>query len=134
MVMIVLFNLFNQPPVSPNDLSYTEFLTKVRQGEVASVKIQGSRISGVLVNDQRFTSYAPDDPTLVDTLVKSNVQVKAEPQEEAPWYMTVLIPGFPCCFLSACGYSSCVRCRAVEERPCRLAGHGPRWSPRKKPR
>ena len=95
MVMIVLFNLFNQPPVSTNDLNYTEFLNKVRQGEVASVKIQGSRISGVMVNDQRFTSYAPDDPTLVDTLVKSNVQVKAEPQEEAPWYMTVLISWFP---------------------------------------
>jgi cell division protease FtsH len=95
MVMIVLFNLFNQPPVSTNDLNYSEFLNKVRQGEVASVKIQGSRISGVLVNDQRFTSYAPDDPTLVDTLVKSNVQVKAEPQDEAPWYMTVLISWFP---------------------------------------
>ena len=95
MVMIVLFNLFNQPPVSPNDLNYTQFLTKVRQGEVASVKIQGSRISGVMVDDQRFTSYAPDDPTLVDTLVKNNVQVKAEPQEDAPWYMTVLISWFP---------------------------------------
>ena len=95
MVMIVLFNLFNQPPVSTNDLNYTEFLNRVRQGEVASVKIQGSRISGVMVNDQRFTSYAPDDPTLVDTLVKSNGQVKAEPQEEAPWYMTVLISWFP---------------------------------------
>ncbi|ACU88380.1 ATP-dependent zinc metalloprotease FtsH [Desulfomicrobium baculatum] len=95
MVMIVLFNLFNQPPVSTNDLNYSEFLNKVRQGEVSSVKIQGSRISGVLVNDQRFTSYAPDDPTLVDTLVKSNVQVKAEPQEDAPWYMTVLISWFP---------------------------------------
>lgn len=95
MVMIVLFNLFNQPPVSPNDLNYTQFLAKVRQGEVVSVKIQGSRISGVLANDQRFTSYTPDDPTLVDTLVKNNVQVKAEPQEEAPWYMTVLISWFP---------------------------------------
>ncbi len=95
MVMIVLFNLFNQPPVSPNDLNYTQFLTKVRQGEVASVKIQGSRISGVMANDQRFTSYAPDDPTLVDTLVENNVQVKAEPQEDAPWYMTVLISWFP---------------------------------------
>ena len=95
MVMIVLFNMFNQPPVSPNDLNYTQFLAKVRQGEVVSVKIQGSRISGVLANDQRFTSYAPNDPTLVDTLVESNVQVKAEPQEEAPWYMTVLISWFP---------------------------------------
>lgn len=95
MVMIVLFNLFNQPPVPPNDLNYTEFLTKVRQGEVVSVKIQGARITGVLANDQRFSSYAPDDPTLVDTLVKNNVQVKAEPQEDAPWYMTVLISWFP---------------------------------------
>jgi cell division protease FtsH len=95
MVMIVLFNLFNQQPVSPNDLNYTDFLSKVRNNEVVSVKIQGSRISGVLVNDQRFTTYAPDDPTLVDTLVKSNVQVKAEPQEEAPWYMTVLVSWFP---------------------------------------
>ncbi len=95
MVMIVLFNLFNQPPVPPNDLNYTEFLTKVRQGEVVSVKIQGSRITGVLVNDQRFSSYTPNDPTLVDTLVKNNVQVKAEPEEDAPWYMTVLISWFP---------------------------------------
>ncbi|WP_028577913.1 ATP-dependent zinc metalloprotease FtsH [Desulfomicrobium escambiense] len=95
MVMIVLFNLFNQPPVPPNDLNYTEFLTKVRQGEVTSVKIQGSRITGVLVNDQRFSSYSPNDPTLVDTLVKNNVQVKAEPEEDAPWYMTVLISWFP---------------------------------------
>jgi cell division protease FtsH len=95
MVMIVLFNLFNQPPATTNDLNYTDFLTKVRQNEVVSVKIQGSRISGVLVNDQRFTTYAPDDPTLVDTLVKSKVQVKAEPQDEAPWYMTVLISWFP---------------------------------------
>jgi len=95
MVMIVLFNLFNQPPTPPNDLNYTEFLGKVRQGEVVSVKIQGSRITGVLNNDQRFSTYAPSDPTLVDTLVKSNVQVKAEPQEEAPWYMTVLISWFP---------------------------------------
>ncbi|NCD25548.1 MAG: ATP-dependent metallopeptidase FtsH/Yme1/Tma family protein [Deltaproteobacteria bacterium] len=95
MVMIVLFNVFNQQPTTANDLNYTEFLSKVRQNEVVSVKIQGSRISGVLVNDQRFSSYAPDDPTLVDTLVKNNVQVKAEPQEEAPWYMTVLISWFP---------------------------------------
>ena len=72
MVMIVMFNLFNQPPATSNDLNYSDFLTKVRQGEVVSVKIQGSRIAGVLVNDQRFTTYAPDDPTLVDTLVKMN--------------------------------------------------------------
>ena len=60
-----------------------------------AVKIQGSRVTGTLISGQRFSTYAPNDPTLVETLVKNSVQVKAEPQEEAPWYVTVLVSWFP---------------------------------------
>jgi cell division protease FtsH len=31
----------------------------------------------------------------VETLVDNNVQVEAQPQEEAPWYMTILVSWFP---------------------------------------
>ncbi len=95
MIMIVVFNMFNKPQNAPNDLNYTEFLAKVRKNEVDSVKIQGARVTGTLVGGQRFSTYTPDDPTLVDTLVRHNVQVKAEPLEEAPWYVTVLASWFP---------------------------------------
>ncbi|NCC25242.1 MAG: ATP-dependent metallopeptidase FtsH/Yme1/Tma family protein [Deltaproteobacteria bacterium] len=94
-VMVVLFNMFNQPPQPQLSLNYTEFLGKVRDGEVLSVNIQGSRITGVMLGDKRFSSYAPEDPNLVDLLVKNNVQVEAKPEDEAPWYMTVFVSWFP---------------------------------------
>jgi cell division protease FtsH len=93
--MVVLFNLFNQPQTPKFKLTYTEFLAKVKSGEAMSVKIQGPKIAGRLISDQMFSTYAPDDPQLVDTLVKNNVQVEAQPQEEAPWYMTIFVSWFP---------------------------------------
>jgi cell division protease FtsH len=95
LVMVVLFNMFQQAPAPVNELTYTEFLAKVRAGEVMSVRIQGPKITGMLTSEGKFSTYAPDDPKLVETLVDAGVQVKAEPQEEAPWYVTVLVSWFP---------------------------------------
>lgn len=95
LVMIVLFNLFNQPQTSQLKLSYTDFLTRVDEGEVLQVKIQGQKISGVMVGDKRFVTYNPDDPALVQHLLKNKIEVVAEPEEEAPWYMTLFISWFP---------------------------------------
>ncbi len=95
LVMIVLFNLFNQPQTSQLKLSYTDFLSRVDEGEVLQVKIQGQKISGVMVGDKRFATFNPDDPALVQHLLKSKIEVVAEPEEEAPWYMTLFISWFP---------------------------------------
>lgn len=95
LIMVVLFNLFNQPQVPQLKLTYTEMLAKVKQGEVLAVKIQGRKISGLLVNEQRFTTYAPDDPSLINLLINNNVQVDAQPEEDAPWYVTVFVSWFP---------------------------------------
>ncbi|WP_028575310.1 ATP-dependent zinc metalloprotease FtsH [Desulfonatronovibrio hydrogenovorans] len=95
LVMIILFNLFNQPQVPQYKLTYTELLTKVNQGEVMAVKIQGQKVTGVLIDDRRFTSFIPDDPGFVDLLVKNNVQVEAEPEEQGSWLATIFISWFP---------------------------------------
>lgn len=94
-VMVVLFNLFSHPPAQEQRLSYSELLARVRNGEVAEVKIQGLKILGVLVNEQRFVSHNPNDPELVQTLLVNNVRVVAEPEEQSPWYLTVLVSWFP---------------------------------------
>jgi cell division protease FtsH len=95
LVMIVLFNLFNQPQTTDSKIPYSEFINKVDNGEVLAVKIQGQKITGVLVEDKRFQTFAPDDPQLVDKLIQNKIQVVAEPKEEAPWYMTLLVSWFP---------------------------------------
>ena len=94
-VMVVLFNMFSHPPAPEQKLSYSELLTRVRNGEIAEVKIQGPKISGVLLNEQRFVSYNPNDPELVQTLLANNVRVVAEPEEQSPWYFTILVSWFP---------------------------------------
>jgi cell division protease FtsH len=95
LVMVVLFNLFNQPQAPQQKLTYTEFLQSVNRGDISSVNIQGERITGVMNDDVRFYAYNPNDPELVQTLLENNVSVEAEPQESAPWYMTVLVSWFP---------------------------------------
>jgi len=94
-LMVVLFNLFNQPPVPKDNPSYSEFLAMVDGGSVAEVKIQGQKITGMKSSGEKFQVYTPDDPKLIDTLIKKGVQVKAEPPDESPWYMTLLLSWFP---------------------------------------
>ncbi len=93
--MIILFNLFNQPQEPQHKLTYTELLTRIDQGEVMAVRIQGQKVTGVLVDDRRFTSFIPDDPGFVDKLIANNVQVEAEPEESASWLTTIFISWFP---------------------------------------
>ncbi|QGY40684.1 ATP-dependent zinc metalloprotease FtsH [Pseudodesulfovibrio cashew] len=94
-LMVVLFNLFNQPPVPQDNPSYSEFLAMVDSGNVADVKIQGPKITGTKSSGEKFQVYTPDDPKLIDTLIKKGVEVKAEPQDDSPWYMTLLLSWFP---------------------------------------
>jgi cell division protease FtsH len=95
LVMVVLFNLFSQSPAPQLKLSYSDFVTRVKDGEVVSVKIQGQKITGVMAGDKKFITYAPEDPNLVPSLVSGKIQVTAEPPEDSPWYMTLLVSWFP---------------------------------------
>ncbi|NDV19357.1 ATP-dependent zinc metalloprotease FtsH [Pseudodesulfovibrio sp. JC047] len=94
-LMVVLFNLFNQPPVPKDVPSYSEFLAMVDSGSVATVKIQGPKIVGTKTSGEKFQTYAPDDPKMIDTLIGKGVEVNAEPPEESPWYLTMLLSWFP---------------------------------------
>ncbi len=94
-LMVVLFNLFNQPPMPQDQPSYSEFLSMVESGGVAEVKIQGQRVTGLKSSGERFQVYTPNDPKLIDTLIQKGVEVKAEPPDESPWYMTLLLSWFP---------------------------------------
>ena len=93
--MIVLFNLLNHQQPQQSKLAYSEFLQKVTQGQVEAVKIQGQKIDGVTSDNQRFTTFAPNDPSMVQTLIANKVQVRAEPEEESPWYVSLFVSWFP---------------------------------------
>ena len=95
LVMVALFNMFNKPQTMQNKINYSAFLNKVDQGEVMAVQIEGDKITGRLVNNEPFYTFAPDDPNLVKNLIDKNIQVEAKPKEESPWYITLLVSWFP---------------------------------------
>ena len=93
--MVALFNMFNTPPAQQNKISYTEFRSLVEDGQVTEVQIQGQKVTGTTGDNQRFSTYAPEDPDLVQTLMNKNVQVTAKPTDDSPWYITLLVSWFP---------------------------------------
>ncbi|MBW2171519.1 MAG: ATP-dependent zinc metalloprotease FtsH [Deltaproteobacteria bacterium] len=95
LMMILLFNLFNQSRIQDSEISYTEFMARVEKANVAGVVIQGQEISGTQVDGARFKTFAPDDADLINILRSRGVTIKAKPPTESPWYMTILVSWFP---------------------------------------
>ncbi len=95
LMMILLFNLFNQSRVRDNEISYTEFMAQVENGAVIGVVIQGQEISGTQADGRRFKTFAPQDADLIKILRNRGVTIKAKPPAEAPWYMNLLVSWFP---------------------------------------
>jgi cell division protease FtsH len=100
-VLVSVFNNFSPPRAPSKDISYSEFVNKVRDGEVATVMIQGRSIHGRTVSNENFKTYSPGDPKLIDDLLNSNVQIKAQPPEQDNVLMQVFISWFPMLLLIA---------------------------------
>ncbi len=96
LVLVSLFNVFNKPVEVQTKITYSQFVKLVEQDEVAGVRIEGEKIIGKLLNNKPFITYIPkNDPTLMPLLLKKNVSVEVKPEEESPWYMTLLVSWFP---------------------------------------
>jgi cell division protease FtsH len=95
LMMILLFNLFNQPRSTQEKVIFSDFLAALERGEVKEVTIQGQNISGRYVNRKEFRTFAPSYPDLIKALRDKDVRISAKPEEESPWYMTMLISWFP---------------------------------------
>ena len=95
LMMVMLYNLFNQQQLAQNDISYSEFLAMVEADRVSEVTIQGQEIRVTDLNRSHFKIYAPQDPALIQRLKDKGVTIIAKPPAESPWYMSVLVSWFP---------------------------------------
>ncbi|MDF1591523.1 MAG: ATP-dependent zinc metalloprotease FtsH [Desulfobacterales bacterium] len=95
LMMIMLYNLFNQQHVTEAKISYTDFLGMVEKGQVAEVVIQGQDLFVTDENRNRYKIYAPPDGDLIKTLRQKGVSIQAKPPSESPWYMSILVSWFP---------------------------------------
>jgi cell division protease FtsH len=95
---IGLYNMFKQPQniQQKNNISFSEFLNEVDNGRVVQVDIRGNNINGILSDGKNFSTYAPNDPNLVEKLSDKGVGITATPTEEKmPSLLGVLLSWFP---------------------------------------
>jgi cell division protease FtsH len=98
LLVVALIMLFQNPGqrIPSQDISFSQLLNEVDQGHVREVTISGNEISGHFTDNRAFSSYAPNDPTLVQTLYKKNVSITAKPASEGTnWLMTILVNALP---------------------------------------
>jgi len=104
-LLAAIFNLFNNPAQSQRgkEITYSEFLNAVDEGKVAEVTLAGSRIQGTMRDGAAaFSTYAPQDPTLVERLQKKNINFRARPSDDdVPSIMSMLLSWFPMLLLIA---------------------------------
>ncbi len=95
LVLMMVFSNFNPSQVSSGVKSYSEFITDVTQGRVASVLIEGRSIKGNTQSGERFVTYNPGDPGLVGDLLDFGVEINSRPPEQQGLLMQVFISWFP---------------------------------------
>jgi cell division protease FtsH len=100
-VLVSVFNNFGPKPTPSRALDYSEFVAAVKQGSVTRVEIAGSTVYGETSTGERFTTYTPDDPKLVDDLLNNNVMIKARPEERESLLTQIFISWFPMLLLIA---------------------------------
>ncbi len=95
LMVVMLFNLFNQHQLSDSSLSYSELLSMVESERIGEVVIQGQELFVTDINNKKFKVFAPQDADLIRMLRNKGIAIKAQPPVESPWYMSMLASWLP---------------------------------------
>jgi cell division protease FtsH len=77
-------------------LSYSGFVAKVKDGSVKKVEIAGTAINGTLKDNTTFrTNAGVPDPQLVQRLIDNNVEVVAKPEDTPSIWQYLLVQSLP---------------------------------------
>ena len=89
----VLASLFGNFQIEDEktQISYSQFIQSVNQGNVSSVTIAGHNISGVSGTGEQFSTYSPGDLGLMGDLLNNGVAVIATPPEQESFFKQLII-------------------------------------------
>ena len=96
MVLMAVFNNFApQDSRTGQEIDYSVFLDEVERGAVDQVTISGDTIYITGRNGEKYVTYSPGDPGLVNDLLKADIAIKAQKEEGPSLLMQIFISWFP---------------------------------------
>ncbi len=89
----LLTSLFGQFDLgtTKNNVTYSEFIQSVKQGDVSRVTISGNNITGIGAGGIEFSTYSPGDLGLMGDLLDNGVIVEAKPPEKEGFFKQLII-------------------------------------------
>ncbi|MEO8722105.1 MAG: ATP-dependent zinc metalloprotease FtsH, partial [Sphingobium sp.] len=98
LVALVLFvSMFENrsATASGTGIAYSEFRSKVQDGQVKEVAIAPDRISGILNNNQKFSTVPVNDPNLPSLLNDFGVKYSGQAEEQPSFWMILIYQSLP---------------------------------------
>lgn len=96
LLILALFNLFSggQSTVNARSITYSDFVERVEQGDVASVILDGEQVMIRTGDGQQYTTVKPEGVDVTQLLLDENVQIEARAQEQSGIlsYIGTLLP------------------------------------------
>lgn len=97
-LIFALYDMFGGASLnsSTTKVSFSEFLTKIDDGSVKDVTLQGNNVEGHFTDGHKFATYMPNYPDLVERLKQNNVRIDAVPLDSRMnSFLGILISWFP---------------------------------------
>jgi cell division protease FtsH len=96
LLFLAVVTFWQSSPQPEDELTYSQFLAHVDQGDVAEVRIQDEKIEGVFHSGQAFRSYGPTDTErFLQLLNEKDVRVTYQPRDDSSLWRGVLITWLP---------------------------------------
>ena len=104
LLLILAFNALQSDGLSgkTEKLAFSDFLARVDDKQVNSVKIQGRYIEGKFIDGTSFSTYSADYPSLIDKLGVNGVYIEVTPPDTkmnslfsifVSWFPMILLIG-----------------------------------------
>lgn len=95
-VLISVFNSFGTHHTGAYQQTYTEFLSQVKQGQIAKVTVDNRQVHGTTTGGRKFTTIIPmQDRHLLDDLILHKVEVTGKTPQQESLLMHIFINWFP---------------------------------------
>jgi len=95
LVIVLLFNLFNQPVTPDKKIPYSEFKIAADRGDIRKAVVQGNTIHGTFTNGDQYSVNSINDSELIRELTAQGVTVDIKPDDQQSWLMQIVIGWFP---------------------------------------
>ena len=101
-VLFVVFNTLGPRHTDQQQMSYSQFISAVKEGNVNDVVIQERTIRGAMTDGKQFVTYMPiTDQHLMGELISKGVNVKGVPPKQPSFLLHFLISWAPFLLLIA---------------------------------